>query len=126
MIPTKRRKMRGTREAERIQSKSRSEAAIQSEASATQSEETDETDEAKEKEKGQRSRMCSVVGLLGSRHSVGSENDTKKGQAKETDKGIREAERIPSKARSEAPFSRKRVRHSRTRPMKRRERRERK
>jgi hypothetical protein len=73
----KRKKSRGSRETKRVPSKARSEAAILSEASATQSEETDETDEEKEKEgREQRSRMWSVESLLLlSRHAVGSENE---------------------------------------------------
>jgi hypothetical protein len=52
--------MRGIREAERITPRARSEAAIQSEASATQSEKTGETDEAKERKKvrGSREAEC--------------------------------------------------------------------
>jgi hypothetical protein len=74
--PIKRRKSRGSRGTKCIRSKGRSEAAILSEASATQSEETDETDEEKEKEREQRSRMCSVESLLLlSRHAVGSESE---------------------------------------------------
>jgi hypothetical protein len=71
--PIKRKKIRGSRETKCILSKARSEAAILSEAGATQPEETDETDEEKEMEREQKSRMCSVESLLLlSRHAVGS------------------------------------------------------
>jgi hypothetical protein len=69
-------KCRGCREAECIPSKARSDAAIQSEVKATQSEQAKESDKDEEKEREQRSRMYSVKDLLESRHSVGSECDT--------------------------------------------------
>ena len=61
---SKRKKCRGCREAEYIPSKARSDAAIQSEVKATQSEVTDETDEDTEKEREQRGRMHPVDSLL--------------------------------------------------------------
>jgi hypothetical protein len=69
-------KCRGCREAECSPSKARSDAAIQSEVKATQSEETDETDNNKEKEREQRGGMDTVESPLQRRHSVGSECDT--------------------------------------------------
>jgi hypothetical protein len=57
-------KRRGSREDECVPSKARYNAAIQSVATATQSEETDETDEEKAKEREQTSRMHSVETLL--------------------------------------------------------------
>jgi hypothetical protein len=62
--PIKRKESRGSREDELYPSKACFKAAIQSEASATQSEETDETAEEKEEEREQRSRMYSVESLL--------------------------------------------------------------
>jgi hypothetical protein len=64
MRPKKRRKCKGCSDAECIPSKARSNAAIQSEVSATLSEKTDETEEEKEKEREERSRMDTVKGLL--------------------------------------------------------------
>ena len=65
------RKMRGSREVERIPSKARSNASVQSIASATESEETDGTEQEKAKEREQRSQTDSIGSLLRRRHSVG-------------------------------------------------------
>jgi hypothetical protein len=56
----------------------------ESEANATKSEETYETEKEIGMKRVERSRIYSVESLLRSRHSVGSESDTQKEQAKET------------------------------------------
>ena len=119
MIEIKKRKTNGSREAQGIPSKARSNASVQSIASATESEETDGTEQEKAKEREQRSRMHFIESLLLSRHSVGSEKKKQKEQQSEVKarerksrqkgaikrkkcRGCREAECIPSKTCSKA------------------------